>query len=187
MAFEFKKLSDVNSIEAMKDGLNVLVEDGDEIVKLAANSMIPEDVALKSDIPEDIALKSDIPDAIPVPATAEVGQVIAVKAVDENGKPTEWEAVAVGGGSGSFVVEYYAANNRLYKDENLTQEIDVFEDVWQENLFNGKMSAIIDTSGEWYWRLVTGVEGTGYRSFVVECGNKVFYTNGYDGSDAVPS
>ena len=32
-------------------------------------------------------------DYIPVPPTAEVGQTIVVKAVDENGKPTEWEAV----------------------------------------------------------------------------------------------
>ena len=31
--------------------------------------------------------------AIPAPATASVGQVLAVKAVDENGKPTEWEVV----------------------------------------------------------------------------------------------
>ena len=31
-------------------------------------------------------------DYIPIPASAEVGQTIAVKAVDENGKPTEWEA-----------------------------------------------------------------------------------------------
>lgn len=30
---------------------------------------------------------------IPVPAVAEVGQTIVVKAVDENGKPTEWESV----------------------------------------------------------------------------------------------
>lgn len=29
---------------------------------------------------------------IPIPETAEVGQTIVVKAVDENGKPTEWEA-----------------------------------------------------------------------------------------------
>ena len=29
-------------------------------------------------------------DYIPVPSTAEVGQTIVVKAVDENGKPTEW-------------------------------------------------------------------------------------------------
>ena len=32
-------------------------------------------------------------DYIPVPSTAEVGQTIVVKAVDESGKPTEWEAV----------------------------------------------------------------------------------------------
>ena len=31
--------------------------------------------------------------AIPAPATAEVGQTVKIKAVDENGKPTEWEAV----------------------------------------------------------------------------------------------
>lgn len=31
--------------------------------------------------------------ATPAPATAEVGQAIVVKTVDENGKPTEWEAV----------------------------------------------------------------------------------------------
>lgn len=42
-------------------------------------------------------------DYIPVPSTAEVGQTIVVKAVDENGKPTEWEAVDMpssGGASG---------------------------------------------------------------------------------------
>lgn len=32
------------------------------------------------------------------PATAQVGQVIAVKAVDADGKPTEWEAVDMSGG-----------------------------------------------------------------------------------------
>lgn len=32
-------------------------------------------------------------DAVPVPATVAVGQVIVVKAVDANGKPTAWEAV----------------------------------------------------------------------------------------------
>ena len=31
-------------------------------------------------------------ECIPVPATAEVGQTVVVKAVDANGKPTEWEA-----------------------------------------------------------------------------------------------
>ena len=32
-------------------------------------------------------------DKIPVPATAEVGQVLVVKTVDANGKPSEWECV----------------------------------------------------------------------------------------------
>ena len=42
-------------------------------------------------------------DAIPVPASAEVGQVIMVKSVDENGKPVEWET-DYPSGSGGFVV-----------------------------------------------------------------------------------
>lgn len=33
--------------------------------------------------------------AISAPATAEVGQTIVVKSVDENGRPTEWEAVSI--------------------------------------------------------------------------------------------
>lgn len=37
---------------------------------------------------------------IPVPETAEVGQTIVVKAVDENGKPTEWEAADLPSGGG---------------------------------------------------------------------------------------
>lgn len=45
-----------------------------------------------SDIPAVTA--SDI-GAIPVPTTASVGQTIVVKAVDENGKPTEWEPVTL--------------------------------------------------------------------------------------------
>lgn len=36
-------------------------------------------------------------EAIPIPQTASVGQVLAVKAVDKNGKPTKWEAADIGG------------------------------------------------------------------------------------------
>lgn len=32
-------------------------------------------------------------EAIPIPKTASVGQVLVINSVDENGKPTEWEAV----------------------------------------------------------------------------------------------
>ena len=34
-------------------------------------------------------------DAIPIPQTSSVGQTIKVKAVDKNGKPTEWEAMNI--------------------------------------------------------------------------------------------
>lgn len=44
-------------------------------------------------------------DYIPVPSTAEVGQTIVVKAVDENGKPTAWEAVDMPSGGGGASVE----------------------------------------------------------------------------------
>jgi len=40
-------------------------------------------------------LKTAIDGAIPSPSVATVGQTIAVKAVDESGKPTEWEAVSM--------------------------------------------------------------------------------------------
>lgn len=41
-------------------------------------------------IPDTVARTADV---IPLPATASVGQTIRVSAVDENGKPTAWEAV----------------------------------------------------------------------------------------------
>lgn len=50
------------------------------------------EVIKEENLPENILLKGD---AVPVPSTAQIGQTIIVSAVDENGKPTEWEAVDV--------------------------------------------------------------------------------------------
>lgn len=41
---------------------------------------------------------------IPVPATASVGQTIVVKAVDADGKPTEWEAADTSAGGGDMEI-----------------------------------------------------------------------------------
>lgn len=38
-------------------------------------------------------------EVIPIPTTANVGQTIVVKEVDESGKPTKWETADVGGGA----------------------------------------------------------------------------------------
>ena len=120
MAYEFKKLSDVNVIEAMKDGLNVLVEDGGEIVKLAANSMIPEDVALKSDI-------------VLAPTVASVGQTIVVKSVDESGKPTEWEAMDISAGGDATEKTVEATLSKIANSVHIVQI---------ENTYNMTMHAI---------------------------------------------
>ena len=55
MAYEFTKLSEVNAIEAMSSQTNVLVEENGEIVKLAANSIVPEGVVTKEEMEEAIA------------------------------------------------------------------------------------------------------------------------------------
>ena len=44
------------------------------------------------------------------PYTAEVGQIIVVKSVDENGKPTEWECVDMPSG-GNSDINFYNINN----------------------------------------------------------------------------
>ena len=55
---------------------------------------------------------------------AAVGQTIVVKAVDENGKPTEWEAADMpsGGGSGSGldIFEYTLSDTSFYNASELT-------------------------------------------------------------------
>lgn len=76
---EFKKLSDVEIIETPIDTANVLIEE-DGVIK-----RVPKD--------EVGGIKV---------AAAEVGQTIVVKAVDENGNPTEWEAVDLPEGASSW-------------------------------------------------------------------------------------
>lgn len=59
-------------------------------------------------------------EAIPIPQTASVGQAIVVKAVDGNGKPTEWEAVDIpsgGGGGGS-------SQWKIIRDLTITENTD---------------------------------------------------------------
>lgn len=72
MAYDFKKLSDVAVVETPADTANVLIEE-DGVIKKVAKDKVGGTGGLE------------------VASTAEVGQTIVVKAVDENGKPTEWE------------------------------------------------------------------------------------------------
>lgn len=81
--------------------------------------------------------------AVPIPATAEVGQVLSVKAVDDNGKPTEWEPVDMSGGGAvnidpTLTVEGAAADAKAVGDalsEKASKELRVtisYDDSWNE-------------------------------------------------------
>ena len=67
---EFKKLSAVEAVNTVSDTASVLIEE-DGVIKRAP--------------------KGEIGGGVKVASTAEVGQTIVVKAVDEAGNPTEWE------------------------------------------------------------------------------------------------
>lgn len=82
------------------------------------------------------------------PLTAEVGQMIVVKAVDENGKPTEWEAVnvpsapvtSVNGLTGEVqltipeVKEYTVNGISADESGNITIDIPVVKDITVNNI-----------------------------------------------------
>lgn len=72
MAYDFKKLSDVAAVEILADTANMLIEENGVIKKVTKD-------------------KVGGTSGLEVASTAKVGQTIVVKAVDENGKPTEWE------------------------------------------------------------------------------------------------
>lgn len=71
-------------------------EKGDqaEIVQTVGNSETAV-MSQKATTAEINALKGDISKKITAPATISIGQTICVKAVDETGKPTEWEAADI--------------------------------------------------------------------------------------------
>lgn len=66
---------------------------------------------------------ASVPDFIQSPDTAEVGQTIVVKSVDETGKPTQWEAVDMASGGNSE----YKFINQITLDED-TQVVAISTD-----------------------------------------------------------
>jgi hypothetical protein len=82
-------------------------EDGKKVLKLIAvdapsGGSGSNDVFIKTEegetLPSEILIDLSVDEPtvlVEAPATAEVGQTIVVKAVDETGKPTEWETVSV--------------------------------------------------------------------------------------------
>lgn len=74
------------------------------------------------ELAENKADKTEISSVVKAPQTAEVGQILAVKAVDDAGKPTEWECVEKGGGSGGgFLYEnIILPETKIYNNQSYT-------------------------------------------------------------------
>lgn len=95
MAYEFKKLGDVEVVETPMDTANVLIEEDGVIKKVAKDEV----------------------GGVKVASAAEVGQTIVVKAVDKNGKPTEWECANFPEGVKSW---HDLENKPFYEEVNET-------------------------------------------------------------------
>ena len=74
----------------------------DIVLNFASHPGIDVDITVKYGYLATTTLSDDkyFPTTVPVIQSASVGQVIAVKSVDETGKPTEWETVNNTGGAG---------------------------------------------------------------------------------------
>lgn len=123
---------------------------------------------------------TDKPDMITPPATASVGQTIVVKAVDENGKPTEWEAVDMASGEGSGEWE-------LIADITLQEQVTSFS---IDKDMNGNPFALRKYMLVYIWAEVT--DGSTVPSFMFLSENKetigsnapVLYTNAFEPAKA---
>lgn len=97
MDIKTKRISKLPQIEAIGEKTNIIVEENGEAKKIPAANMgngLPEGEKpyqqLVTDESGKVVWENKI-NCIPEPSTAAVGQIVAVKAVDENDKPIEWE------------------------------------------------------------------------------------------------
>lgn len=77
-------------------------------------------------------------DVMLAPSTAQVGQTIVVKSVDENGKPTEWEAADMASGSG--LPEGATAHQQLVTDAEGNAK-------WEERLAYSQEPVTVEMDG----------------------------------------
>ena len=126
----------------------------------------PEDptVGLWLDTDEDFSA-----DVIPVPETSTVGQTIVVKSVDENGKPTEWEAVDMSSGGEKW---------ELIADVTLEEQVTSFS-IDQDT--NGQPFRLRKYMLAYVWNTVTDGSTIPGFCFLSENGggNTALYTSGF--------
>ena len=91
---------DLNNTEVLAEAgenAKLVVEEDGELKRIPASAV--GQVKTVNGVEPDESGNVDVsglPEGVPVIQSATVGQTVVVKAVDESGKPTEWEAVDVG-------------------------------------------------------------------------------------------
>lgn len=93
---------------------------------------LPDDTEIPSleGLATQMYVDNAVADKITIPKSAEIGQTIAVKEIDENGKPTMWEAVDLPNNSGGDI---QSGNDwKLLADVALTEDVSrvsIYEDI----------------------------------------------------------
>ena len=115
-------------------------------------------------LPDEAVTEDELPDAVVNPSAAEIGQTIIVKEVDENGKPTAWEAADHQPRTHYSTVgdKIYLAETTLTLDDGLGMILEgtSFEDGTYIVNFNGVeytcQSFDWSTSGVSFWAIGNG-------------------------------
>lgn len=106
-----KRINQLPVADALTENTNVLIEADGSTQRIPADKIVPIDGADGQVLTYQdgkavwVDVPSGLPTTVPVIRSASVGQTVVVKAVDESGKPTEWEAadMASGGGGVAFI------------------------------------------------------------------------------------
>lgn len=116
----YSDLAELVNSNVSYEGIEVYVVDDKKSYKLINSEWKP--IATEEYVDSTVVnqINSAMATKITTPPTASVGQILVVKAVDENGRPTDWEAVDYQAPDGSSAI---ALTEQEYEDELVNGKI----------------------------------------------------------------
>ena len=161
---KFKAYGELEISEALSDASHVIIEENGDVKRFPANSIGKVKTVNGAEPDENGNVAVEIPVTVPDIQAATVGQTIVVKSVDENGKPTEWEAVDM---PSNGVITLYASDEYdcLYTDAECTVEFP-----WDDALAcanNPNVVIVYASRDEYYRPFKVSIEDAWVRFFSV--------------------
>lgn len=149
--FANKDNVEINGLVVPEAGIYFFMSDGLYAESLVTSEPVEHLKSVYNPMDDDF-----IPSTVPRVPTASIGQTIVVKAVDDSGKPTEWEAVDMPSkvtlyvqsaqqGSGDSYL-YHTADAAKNGDESLRVTKEQFQ-----NIIETSVLVITDTEIEFFW------------------------------------